>query len=129
MGRTVSNKASDNQLGYCSQERWGSRPIDIMLIADISEEPNLALRYEHGHTQRMNWCVTKSFIEESTSSVQPVEIFLVCFGSEIVQISHFEVRQELAIVVVPTIMWIEKPIEVCLGMDKLWVCVDEGARS
>ena len=35
----------------------------------------------------------------------------------------------MAVVVVAAVMGIEKPVEVCFGVDELWVSVDEGAGA
>jgi hypothetical protein len=43
--------------------------IDIMLIANIPEEPDLTLRHKHSDTQGMDWCIAEALIVEATSFV------------------------------------------------------------
>lgn len=106
---------------------WKIIPVDIMLVPNIPKEPDLALRHKHRHTQRMNRCISKPLVVEPATSIQPVEILLICFPTEVVQVTDFEVREELAIVVVAAVVWIKEPVQISFRMDELWMCIDEGA--
>ena len=79
-------------------------PIDVMLVSNIPEEPYLALRHEHSHTQSMYGRVTEPFVVEASSSVQPVEVSFIRFAAEEVQIPNLKVGKELAVIVVSAIM-------------------------
>lgn len=39
--------------------------INVMLITNISEEPDLALWCEHSHAQSMDRSITKAFVVEA----------------------------------------------------------------
>ena len=106
-----------------------SSPVDIMLVPNISKEPNLALRDKHGHAQCMNGSIPESLVIEASSPIQPVKVFLIGNSSEEVQVANFKIREELAIVVISAIMRIEKPVEVGVRMDEVWVSVDERSSS
>jgi len=99
-----------------------------MLVSDISKEPDLAFRHEHGHAQSMNWRITESFIVEPASTIKPLEVFLVRFAPEEPQITNLEVREELAIIVVTPVEWIKQPVQICLRMYQLRMRVDETHR-
>jgi len=81
---------------------WWSVTIHIMLIVDVSGEPYFALWQEHRNTQRVYWCVSKAFINETSTSVKPLETLLVCFTPPKVQATDLEIGEELAVVVVST---------------------------
>ena len=100
-------------------------PIDVMLVADVPEKPNLAFGHKHGNTERVNWSITKSFIVEAPSSIQPVEIFLVGLTTKVIQAADFKVGEKLAVIVITAIMRIEKPIQIRLRMDIFRMSVDK----
>ena len=104
-------------------------PVDIMLIPDIPEEPDLALGHEHGHTQGMDRRIAKSFIVEAPASVQPVKVLFIRFASKEVEAADLEVGEELTVVIVTAIARVQQPVEVGVGMDKFGMGVDEGARA
>ena len=85
-------------------------PVYVVLIADISEVPHLSFRKKHSHTQGMYGCIPESLIEEAAAAVQPVEVLFVRLGPKEVQITNLEIREELAIIVVSTIVSIKQPI-------------------
>ena len=97
-----------------------------MLIADIPEEPDLALGHEHGHAQGMDRSIAKSFIVEASASVQPIKVLLVCFASKEVEAANLEIGEELAIVVVAAIARVKQPVEVGVRVDEFRMRVDEG---
>ena len=102
-------------------------PVDIMLIPNISEKPDLALGHEHGDAQGMDGSIAKSFIVEASASVQPIKVLLICFASKEVEAADLEVGEELTIVVVTAIARVKQPVEVGVGMDEFRMRVDEGA--
>ena len=93
--------------------------VDTMLIPNIPEEPNLALRCKHSHTQSMDWSIAKPFVVEATSFVEPIEIGLVWFVTPEVEGSDFEVREELTIVILVADLGIEEPGEIRFWMDEV----------
>lgn len=103
-------------------------PVNIMLIPNIPEEPDLALGHEHGHAQGMDRSIAKSFIVEASASVQPIEVLLIRFASEEVETANLEIGEELTIVIVTAIARVKQPVKVGVGMDELRMRVDEGAR-
>lgn len=104
-------------------------PVNIMLIPDIPEEPNLALGYEHGHAQGMDRGIAKSFIVEASASVQPIKVLLVRFASKEVEAADLEVGEELTVVVVTTVARVKQPVKVGIGVDEFRMRVDEGAGA
>ena len=69
----------------------GVIPVDIVLIANVSKEPDLALGYEHGHAQSVDRRITKSFVVKPAASVKPVEVFLIGFAPEVVEVANLKV--------------------------------------
>lgn len=108
---------------------WWAVPVDVVLVSNISEEPYLALRYEHGHTQSMYRRISKSLVVEAASSIQPVKVSFIRFAAEEVQIPNLEVREELAVVVVSAIVGVKQPVQVGIRMYQLWMGVDERASA
>lgn len=106
-----------------------SVPVDVMLIPDISEEPNLAFWHKHRYAQSMDRSVAKPLIIEATPSIQPVEVFFIGYPSEEIEIADLKVRKELAVVVVAAIVGVEQPVKVGIRMDEFGVGVDERAGS
>ena len=88
-----------------------------MLIPNIPEEPDLVLRYEHRHAECMYRRISKSLVVEAPTSVQPLEIHIVCLSTKEIEVSNFKIGEELAIVIVATVVSIEKPVEICFWMD------------
>ena len=82
-------------------------PVDIMLVANVPEEPDLAFRHKHCHTKCMYGSVSESLVVKATSSIQPVKVLLISLATEEVQVANLEIREELAIVVVSAVMRIE----------------------
>ena len=111
------------------QSCFGGRPVDIVLIAHVPKEPDLTLRHKHSNAQRMNRRVSKSLIIEPAAPVQPLEVFFVRFTPEEVQIPNLEIGEELAVIIVATVVGVQKPVEVSIRMNKFRVCVDEGAGA
>ena len=66
-------------------------PIYVMLVPNIPEEPDLALRYEHGHAECMYRCISKSLIIEASASIEPLEIHIICFSAKEIEVSNFKV--------------------------------------
>ena len=104
-------------------------PVNVMLIPNIPEEPDLALGHEHGHAQGMDGRIAKSFIVEASASVQPIEILLVRFAPKEFKAANLEVGEELTIVIVTTVARVEQPVEVGVGMNEFRMGVDERARA
>lgn len=77
----------------------------------------------------MNRSISKSLVVKTSASVQPVKVLLIGLPTEEVQIADFKVGEELAIIVVSTVVRIEQPVEVSIRMDELWMSVDEGAGT
>ena len=100
-------------------------PVDVMLIANVSKEPNLTFWGEHGNAERVDWGIPKPLVEEPSSFIQPAEVFLIGFAAEVVEIPDFKVREKLAIIVVSAVVWIEKPVEIGIGVDQFGMRVDE----
>lgn len=90
--------------GEEGRERRDSIPVDIMLIPDVSKEPNLTLWHKHGYTQGMDGRIAESLVVEASTAIEPVEIPLIRFAAEEIQIADLKVRKELTIVVVAGIM-------------------------
>ena len=107
----------------------GGSPVDVMLISDISKEPYLAFRYEQGNTQSMYGRITKSFVVETTSSVQPIKVSLIRFATKELETSNLEIREELAVVIVSAIVGIEQPVQVSIGVYQLRMRIDERAST
>lgn len=113
------------------RKMWGERsgmmsaPVDVMLIPDVPEIPNLALGYEHGHTECVDGRVAETLVVETAAAVQPLEVLLIGLSAEESQVADLEIREELAVVVVPTVEGVQEPVEVRLGVDELRVRVDE----
>ena len=108
-----------------SSENHLNSPIDVMLVSNIPEEPNLVLWDKHCHAQRMYWSVAKPFIVEAPASIQPVKVLLIRLASKEIQVTDLEIRKKLAIIVVATVARIQKPIQVSVRMDQLRVGIDE----
>ncbi len=100
-----------------------------MLIADISEEPDLIFGYKHGNTQSMNRGIPKSFIVEAAAPIQPVKVFFVCLAAKVIEIADLEVGEELAVVVVSAVTSIQQPVEVGFRVYQLRMSIDKGACS
>lgn len=100
-----------------------------MLVSNIPEEPYLALRHEHSHTQGMYRRISKSLVIEASSSIQPVKVSFISIAAEEVQVPDFEVGEKLAVVVVSTIMGIKQPVQVSVRMNQLWMGVDKRAGT
>lgn len=100
-----------------------------MLVSNIPKEPNLALRYEHSHTQSVYRRISKSLVVEASPSIQPVKVSFIRFAAEEVQVTNLEVGEELAIVVVSTIVGIKQPVQVGIRVYQLWMGIDERAGS
>ncbi len=79
-------------------------PVDVVLIPYVPEVPDLALGHEHGYTQRMNRGVSEPFVVEAPSSIEPIKVLLIRLTTKPIQITNFEVGEELAIIVVPTVV-------------------------
>lgn len=77
----------------------------------------------------MNWCVPKSLVEEPPSSIQPLEILLIRFTAEEVQVADLEVAEELAVVIVAAVLRVEQPVEISLRVDEFRMVVNEGASA
>lgn len=103
--------------------------IDIMLIPNISKEPDLALRCEHSHAQSVHWRIPKAFVVETASFVQPVEVGFVSFATPEVEGADFEVGEELAVVVLVAVGGFEEPAEICFRVDKMGVSCGESHCS
>ena len=69
----------------------GTDPVYIMLVADVSEVPQVSFGKEHGHTQGMYGCISESLIKKAAPVVQPIEVFLNCIASEEVEVPYFEI--------------------------------------
>lgn len=100
-----------------------------MLIANVSKEPNLAFWREHGNAKRVDWGIPEPLVIKTPSFIQPAEVFFVGLAAEVVEISNFKVRKELTVVVVSTVVWIEKPVEIRIGVDQLGMRVNERAGT
>ena len=90
--------------------------VDIMLIPNISEKPDLLFLQEHGHTKRVYRCISKPLIKEATCSVKPIEVRFICFTSPEVERTYLKVGEELAIVIFTSCTRIEEPGEVRFGV-------------
>ena len=100
-----------------------------MLISYIPEEPYFALRHEHGNTQSMYWRISKSFIVEASTSIQPIEVSLIRLAAEKIKVTDLKVREELAVIVVSAIVGVKQPVQVGIRMYQLWMRVDERAGA
>ena len=100
-------------------------PVDVMLVSNIPKEPYLALRHEHSHTQSMYGRISKSLVIEATSSIQPVKVSFIRLAAKEVQVPDFEIREELAVIVVSAIMGVKQPVQVGIRMYQLRVGVNE----
>lgn len=100
-----------------------------MLVSNISEEPYLALRYEHSHTQSMYRRISKSLVVEASSPVQPIKVSLVRFAAEEVQVPNLEVGEKLAVIVVSAVVGVKQPVQVGIRMNQLGMGVDERAGA
>lgn len=102
-------------------------PVDIVLVTNVPEEPDLVLGDEHGDAEGVDRGVSKALVIEATASVEPIEILLVGLAAEEVEVADLEVGEELAVVVITVVARVEQPVKVGFRMDELWVSVDEGA--
>lgn len=128
--RTLADNASDGLAWNLSSAGFlGHIPVDIVLIANISEEPDLVFGHKHGNTQSMNRCIPKSFVVETAASIQPVKVFFVCLAAEEIEIADLEIGEELAVVVVSVVASIQQPVEVGFRVNQLWVSINKGACS
>lgn len=100
-----------------------------MLISYIPKEPYLALWHEHGHTQSMYWRISKSFVVEASSSIQPIKVSFIRLAAKEIKVSNLEVREELAIVVVSAIVGVKQPVQVGIRMYQLRMRIDERAGA
>lgn len=96
-GLTVASSATDGR----------AMTVDIVLVADVFEVPDLALRNKHGHRQGVDGSITETLVVETAAPVKPFEVLLVCLTTEEAQVADFEVGEELAVVVVATIVRVE----------------------
>jgi hypothetical protein len=62
-----------------------------VIISNIVEKVNLFLFQEKTSRDRVNWGITPAFIEESAILIKRFEVIYVCFRSEPIQISDFEI--------------------------------------
>lgn len=72
VGNALINSGRPQQSGTYRQsvlKLTGDLPIDIVLIANIPKEPDLALWSEHSHTQCMYWGVPKPLVVETSTSI------------------------------------------------------------
>lgn len=82
-------------------------PVDVVLVAYVPEVPDLALGDEHGDAEGVDGRVAKALVVETTASVQPVEVFLISFAAEEAQVADFEIGEELAVVVIAAVVWVQ----------------------
>lgn len=99
--------------------------IDIVLISDIVEVPDLALGHEHGNGQRVHRSIAKALVVKAACFVEPVEIGFVGFAAPEVEGTNFEIGEELAVVVLVICSGIEEPCQVCFWMYQVVMRVDE----
>lgn len=70
-----------------------------VVIRDIIEEVNLIFLQEETSSNRVNRSITPTLVEESTVVIEVVEVAGVGIATEPVEITDFEVRPEVAVVV------------------------------
>ncbi len=123
VARTVrTQRLCSTQVGAAG---GSSSPVNVVLVAYIPEKPNLVFGHKHGNAQSMNGSIPEPFIVKSASSIQPIEVFFIGFATEVVEAANFKIGEELAIIVVPVIVRVKKPIEIGIGMDKFRMGIDE----
>ena len=100
-----------------------------MLIPYVPKEPYLAFRHKHGHAQSVYWGVSKSFVVEASTSVQPIKVSFISLTAKEVKVSNLKVREELAIIIVSAVVGVEQPVQVGIRMYQLWMRIDERAGA
>ena len=100
-----------------------------MLVSYVPKEPYLALRHEHGHAQGVYWCISKSLVVEASSPIQPIKVSFIRLTAKEVKVSNFEVREELAIVIVSAVVGVEQPVQIGIRVYQLWMNIDERAGA
>ena len=63
----------------------------VMPIGDIVEEVQFRLLQQESSGNRVDWSITPTFVEESSSFVEILKIVHVGLASEKVEIAHFKV--------------------------------------
>ena len=62
-----------------------------MVVANFVEEVDLLLLQEKSRSDRVDWCIAPTFIEEATSVVERLEIVNVFLGPQPFQTSNLKV--------------------------------------
>lgn len=101
-------------------------PVDVVLVANVLEVPDLALGDEHGDAEGVDGCVAEALVVEPAAAIEPLEVFLVCLAAEEAEVADLEVGEELAVVVVAAIVRIQQPIEIRIRMHEVRMRVYEG---
>lgn len=57
----------------------GTDPVYIMLVADVSEVPQVSFGKEHGHTQGMYGCISESLIKKPPPWSSQLKYFSFAF--------------------------------------------------
>lgn len=63
-----------------------------MIVGNIVKEMNLLLLQEKPCSNGMNWCITPTFVEESSILIELLEEIRVGFGSKPVEVTNLKVR-------------------------------------
>jgi hypothetical protein len=69
---------------------WAMREWD-MVVSDIVEKMNLFFLQQNASRDRMNWCITPAFVEESTILVKCIEEIRVSLRSQPIEVTDFEI--------------------------------------
>jgi hypothetical protein len=62
-----------------------------MVVSDIVEKMNLFFLQQNASRDRMNWCITPAFVEESTILVKCIEKIRVSLRSQPIEVTDFEI--------------------------------------
>ena len=77
----------------------------------------------------MNRGIPKPLIIEPSPTIQPIEILLIRLAPEKVEVADLKVAEELTVIVVVGIGWVEQPGDVGVGVDEVGVGIDERAGA
>ena len=77
----------------------------------------------------MYWRISKSLVVEASSPIQPIKVSFIRLTAKEIKVSNFEIREELAIVIVPAVVGVEQPVQIGIRVYQLWMRIDERASA
>ena len=77
----------------------------------------------------MYWRISKPLVVEASSAIQPIKVSFIRLAAKEIEVSNFEIREKLAIVIVSAVVGVEQPVQVGIRMYQLRMRIDERAGA